>query len=91
MEQKWSKSARSKNPQRSNSGPESLHSGADFDADGNLLVRQFSGPKSLHSGAKFTLKEDAFLESGTKLWARGLIFLGLYIEKCVLDIRVHEF
>jgi len=32
-----------------------------------------------------------FFNSGTRFGAWGPIFIGLYIEKCVFEIRVHDF
>jgi len=45
-------------PRKSKSGPESSHSGADFDADKEPLVRHFSGPESAYSGVDFEAQDQ---------------------------------
>jgi len=65
--------------------------GAEKNQKSSLICKK-SGPELDHSGPDFD-------RLGTHFWcirapilrARGPILSGLYIEKCVFDIRVHDF
>jgi len=68
MEQKGSKVQEARKILKRKSGPESLHSGADFGTGKEPLARQKSGAEPACSGANFEAQEEPF--GSTKIGCR---------------------